>query len=245
MLKHIHPSADLRELNKQAKIWCRQDYGQKEHGTTGIPPIQAYQSVEKAKLNPLSEERFEVPVWKSPKVHSGDGFFNFDAKRYAVPPAFRNCGKVNIRYTERSRILRVFHTDRLIREYVVSSKKLNYLPQDFPEGLRDMMNGGYPRYLLGKAKLFGTDGYGLIESILKPHAYLNARRAQGMLAVMEEYRREPFFAEICRASLQRGVKLPSTFRGMLKDEQDQLLLELPLPISETGKKMVRDVSYYI
>ena len=245
MLKHIHPSADLRELNKQAKIWCRQDYGQKEHGTTGIPPIQAYETVEKAKLKPLPEERFEVAVWKSPKVHRGDGFFTFEAKRYAVPPAYRNCGQVNIRYTERSRLLRVFYADRLIREYVVSSKTVNYLPQDYPEGLRDMMNSGYPRYLLGKAKLFGTDGYGLIESVLKPHAYLNARRAQGMLEVMDEYHREPFFAELCRAALRRGVKLPSTFRGMLKDEQDQPALELPLPISETGKKMVRDISYYI
>ena len=245
MLKHIHPSADLRELNKQAKIWCRQDYGQTEHGTTGIPPMQAYESVEKAKLNPLPQERFEIPVWKSPKVHRGDGFFTFDAKRYAVPPAYRNCGQVNIRYTERSRLLRVFHADRLIREYVVSCKTVNYLPQDFPEGLRDMMNGGYPRYLLRKAELFGTHGYGLIESVLKPHAYLNARRAQGMLQVMDEYHREPFFAEICRTALRRGVKLPSTFRGMLKDEQDQPALELPLPISETGKKMVRDISYYI
>ncbi len=93
--------------------------------------------------------------------------------------------------------------------------------------------------------MFGIDGYGLIESVLKPHAYLNARRAQGMLQVMDEYHREPFFTEICRAALRRGVKLPSTFRGMLKDEQDQPALELPLPISETGKKMVRDVSYYI
>ena len=245
MLKHIHPSADLRELNKQAKIWCREDYGQKEHGTTGIPPMQAYESAEKAKLKPLPEERFEVPVWKSPKVHRGDGFFNFEGKRYAVPPAYRNCEQVNIRYSERSRLLRVFHVDRLIREYVVSCKTVNYLPQDFPEGLREMINGGYPLYLLGKAKLFGTDGYGLIESVLKPHAYLNARRAQGMLNVMEEYHRESFFAEICRTALRRGVKLPSAFRGMLKDERDQLTLELPLPISEIGKKMVRDISYYI
>ena len=245
MLKHIHPSADLRELNRQAKIWCREDYGRKEHGTTGIPPMQAYESVERAKLKPLPQERFEVPVWKSPKVHRGDGFFLFEARRYAVPPAYRNCGQVDVCYSERSRLLRVFYADRLIREYVVSSKAINYLPQDFPEGLREMMYGGYPRYLLGKARSFGPDGYELIESVLKPHAYLNARRAQGMLQVMEEYHREPFFAEICRAAMRRGVKLPSTFRGMLKDERSRLALELPLPISETGQKMVRDISYYI
>ena len=245
MLKRIHPSADLQELNKQAKIWCCEDYGRKEHGTTGIPPMQAYESEERAKLKPLPEERFEVPLWKSPKVHKGDGFFLFEAKRYAVPPAYRNCGQVEVSYTERSRLLRIFYDKRLIREYVVSSKMVNYLPQDYPEGLREMMDGSYPRYLLGKAKVYGTDGCSLIESVLSPHAYLNARRAQGMLEVMGKYHREPFFAEICRAALRRGVKLPSTFRGMLKDEQDQLPLELPLPISETGKKMLRDISYYI
>ena len=245
MLKHIHPSADLRELNRQARIWCREEYGQNEHGTTRVPPMQAFETVERAKLKPLPAERFEVPLWKSPKVHRGDGFFSFEGKRFAVPSVYRNCGQVNIRYTERSRLLRVFLEKRLIREYVVSSKSVNYMPQDYPEGLREMMNGGYPHYLLEKAKSFGTDGYGLIESVLKPHAYLNARRAQGMLQVMEQYRREPFFSKICRTALRRGVKLPSTFRGMLKDERDQLSLELPLPISETGKQMVREISYYI
>jgi transposase len=245
MLKHIYPSADLRELNRQAKIWCCEDYGQNEHGTTGIPPMQAYETVERALLTPLPAERFEIPVWKTPKVHRGDGFFIFDGKRYAVPPPYRYCGKVDVRYTERSRLLRVFHADRLIREYVVSAKKVNYLPQDFPEGLSEMMDGSYPRFLLAKARGFGADAYGLIESVLKPHAYLNVRRAQGMLEVMGEYHREPFFGEVCRTALRRGVKLPSTFRGMLKDEQSQLPLELPLPISETGKKMLRDINYYI
>jgi transposase len=245
MLKHIYPSADLGELNKRARKWCQEEYGQKEHGTTGIPPMQAYESVERAKLQPLPEERFEIPIWKSPKVHKGDGFFNFEGKRYAVPPAYRSCGQVWVRYTERSRLLRVFFERRLIREYVVSSKTVNYLPQDFPEGLREMMDGSYPSYLLSKARLFGADGHALIESVLKPHAYLNARRAQGMLKVMEEYHSELFFTEICRAALRRGVKLPSTFRGMLKDEKDQMALDLSLPISETGKKMLRDISYYI
>jgi transposase len=83
MLKHIYPSADLRELNRQAKIWCCEDYGQNEHGTTGIPPMQAYETVERALLTPLPAERFEIPVWKTPKVHRGDGFFIFDGKRYA------------------------------------------------------------------------------------------------------------------------------------------------------------------
>lgn len=42
-----------------------------------------------------------------------------------------------------------------------------------------------------------------------------------------------------------GVKLPKTFRAMLQAEQEQRKLDLQLPISETGKKMVRDIGYYI
>lgn len=244
MLKRLYPEADLDELNEHAGKWCREEYGQREHGTTKIAPMYAFEKFEKEKLKPLPEERFETPVWKEVKSHRGDGFFTFDNRRYAAPNGYRG-KQLSVRYAETSRILRVFCDYRLIREYVVGSKTVNYFPEDFPEGKREMMNGGYPKYLLREAKGFGPEAHALVESVLQPHAYLNARRAQGMLEVMKKYGNSSFFADVCLRALRRGVKLPSRFRSMLEQEESQLILGLQLHVSETGRQMVRDIGYYI
>jgi transposase len=245
MLKKVYISADLTELNRHALHWCREEYGRKEHGTTHVPPLQAFQDIEKAMLTPLPAERFEVPVWKAVSVHRGDGFFSFLNKRYAVPPAYRRCRTVWVRYTERTHLLRVFFDYRLIREYVVGSKRVNYLPGDFPEVISQMMEGSYPQYLLNSSRAFGSSAYALVECVLKPHAYLNARRAKGMIEVMKQYHRRAFFADVCREAMRRGVKLPKTFRAMLVAEEHQQKLDLALSLSEMGKKMVRDIGYYL
>jgi transposase len=245
MLKKLYPDADLRVLNEHAGRWCREEYGVKPHGTTHVAPLEAFQSVEKAHLRPLPAERFEVPVWKEVKAHRGDGFFTFLNKRYAVPDAYR--GKsVWVRYTERSRLLQVFAGHTLIRQYVVDSRRLNYFPEDFPEEVSQMMQGQYPQYLLRKSDAFGPEAALLIASVLRPHAYLNARRAQGMLEVMKQYWGRPFFDEICREAFRREVKLPSRLRGMLKEEEQKASRSgAALPLSEVGEQMVREMSYYL
>ena len=242
-LKKVHFTAMIDELNSHALLWCKETYGSKEHGTTGIAPLEEYEQVEREKLKRLPEERFEVPVWKPAKVHGGDQFFTFDTKRYSLPEGYKG-KQVWGRYTHRNRLLHVFFDRRLIRTYVVSRERIQYVEEDFPPVKREMMNGGYPRYLLEQSRRYGEAGYELIESILKPHAYLNARRAQGMLEVMKVYVGQGCFAEVCREAVRRHVKVPSTFKAMMKAHQEQHLLNLGLEISEEGKAMVRDVGYY-
>lgn len=243
-LKRIHPTAGIHTLNQHALTWCREEYGQNEHGTTGQAPMQVFEEVEKQTLKPLPQERFEVPEWAPAHVHRGDQMFTFDKKRYSLPEAYK--GKdVWVRYTERNKLLRVFFSTRLIREYVVTGKAVTYEPEDYPEGKREMMNGSFPRYLLNQAQSFGETSYRLVEAILEPHAYLNCRRAQGILKIMAEYSGKSFYEQVCGRALNRGVKLPRTFKAMLKAEEKQLVLDMGIDISELGKKMIRDASYYI
>ena len=58
----VHPSFSLQELNKEAWRWCCSEYGMKPHGTTGIPPWEAFMKDERLTLKPLVRVRFEVPV---------------------------------------------------------------------------------------------------------------------------------------------------------------------------------------
>lgn len=108
-----------------------------------------------------------------------------------------------------------------------------------------MMNGGYPGWILGKAHSYGTAAATLIASVLEGHAYLNARRARGMLTLMEEHHSRPYFDEVCQRARNNSVRLPATLKRMLETAKSRPLLQQELPISEVGAQMVRDIRYYL
>ncbi len=240
-LKKLHPTADIHTLNRLALQWCRNEYGQREHGTTKQAPCVVFESVEKAFLGPLPGDRFEAPRWKEVPVHP-DQFFTYDGTRYSLPAFYRR-KKVWIR--ENGRILRVFFDHKLIREYLITSKALNYMPEDFPETVREMMDGGYPRYLLEQSLVFGEQAYRLIESVLAPHAYLNARRAQGMLRVMNEHAARPYFNEVCAFAFNKRVKLPKTFKWMLDTAREQRQIDHVIEMSDEGHAMTRPIEDFL
>lgn len=243
-LKHIHPTADIHELNRHAANWCRNEYGRREHGTTGLPPLQEFEETERACLRPLPAERFEVPIWKKAVVHP-DQFITAFKMRFSLPPEYR---KEEVWVRKTNNILRIFFKNKMLRQYVLKAgQRVYYQEEDFPAVIREMMHGGYPKYLLEKAKQYGEHAFALVEKVLSPHAYLNARRAQGFLAQMEKYCGKPFFENVCTLALERGVKLPAKFRDMLQFEEAQL--ELPFKeqvhMSEVGQAMTRPPKYYI
>ncbi len=238
-LKNIYPTADLNELNRHAKKWCRQDYGEREHGTTCIQPIAAYEK-EKEYLKKIREKRFEVPVWKSVTVHP-DQFFSFEKKRYSLPKIY--VGKV-VWVKKVKNTIKIYCDYQFIRTYLIPESYFAYKKEDFPEIVREMMDGGYPKYLLSQAKLIGENAYKLVESILTPHAYLNARRAQGAIEVLKKYMHYEYFDEVVQTALNRGIKIPGTIKMLFEADKDQKRFDFNITASKLGKEMVRDVDYY-
>lgn len=239
-LKEVHPTFNLRELNEAARGWCLFEYGKKKHGTTGVPPVELFKE-ERQHLKSLPETRFEIPEWKEVTV-SSDRFFSFKGKYYAMPADYRG-KKLNVRKS--GRILRVFDRDyRLLREYIITKKMFSYLPGDFADDKKALMNGEYPRWLMGRAHSFGPATARLIESVLKPHAYINARRARGILTALEKYRSHPFLQELCNRALKKGYFRPKQIIRMFEAEKDQQYFDFIVPVSETGKAMIRDVKEY-
>ena len=214
MLKALHPSADLTDLNRRALQWCREDYGRREHGTTGVAPMEAFE-VERATLKALPAERFQVPDWKQVSVHAGDQFLTFNKSRFSLPPAWRGL-RVWARYT--APLLQLFdHHEHLIRQYVLNDhQRIYWVAEDFPAEVRTMMNGGYPGWILEKGRAFGSAAVELLASVLQPHAYLNARRARGMLDIMATHYGRPYFEEVCQRAKSRSVVLPATLKRMLE-----------------------------
>jgi transposase len=149
MLKALHPSADLAELNRRALQWCREDYGRRERGTTGVAPMEAFE-VERPTLKALPAERFHAPEWKQVNVHAGDQFLTFNKRRFSLPPAWRG-RRVWARYA--APMLQLYDNEHLIRQYVLNDRqRIYWVEQDFPAEVRTMMNGGYPGWILEKGR---------------------------------------------------------------------------------------------
>ena len=241
-LKALHPTFTLEELNAEALRWCRQEYGMSKHGTTGVEPMVLFEQQEREQLKPLPSVRFDVPVYKPVKVHA-DRFFTFEKKRYAMP---EDCRGQSFIARKSGGILRVFDAShRLLRSYPVTEQRVSWLPGDFPESQEALMNGTYPRYLLSRARALGPAAERLLAEILKPHAWVKARHARGMLSVLEEHRSSPFLQEVCAEAVRSRVFTPKQIKSMLESEDKQHRLELVPPMSDAGRAMTRDIHEYL
>jgi transposase len=237
-LKALHPQAGLEELNKKVLGWCRDEYGMKVHGTTYEKPTMVFDERERKHLKELPANRFEIPVWKEVKVHP-DQFIQFEKKRYSLPSQYRG---ETLWVRKKGQILGIFRDSQLIRNYTITGKNVTYTESDFPEVVREMMNGGYASFILKQAEKLGKEAKELIESVLGPRAYLNTRRAQGVLKVLDEYREATDFQRICQTARIRKIHIPEHLRRLFEQEAKQLNLEIPR--SATGDAMVRDANYY-
>jgi len=241
-LKKLHPTADIIELNRRALEWCREEYGRRAHGTTGLAPLLVFESIEKGALKQLPEERFEIAQWKRVIVHP-DQYIQFEKKTYSVPAQYRG---EELWVRKSGNMICIFQNHQLIREYVIPRGHRAYEPGDFPEVVREMINGGYPKYLLKQAERFGREAYELIKQVLTPGAYLNARRAQGILRVMEHFRGKEYFSSVCEKAKRYRVNIPKVFQKMMEDEEHRMELHRKgVEVSETGKQMTRDIHYYL
>ena len=171
-----------------------------------------------------------------PKVHS-DPLSSTESKEASFA---RSYNRLQVAWR-----LQLFDAEKLIRQYVVRPGVNRYWqPGYFPLETREMMNGGYPAWLMQKALEYGADAVALIHAVLQPHAYPNARRARGMLDVMKAHHGRPYFQEMFAGQKPR-VRLPSTLRRMLEVAEKLPLWQSELPRSETGSAMARDIQYYL
>lgn len=242
VIKAVHPTATLKEMNQYMLQWCVDEYGTTPHGTTHIPPEEAFVT-EQNVLKPLPEARFEPATWKSAKVHRGDMLVSYKKMRFAVPAQYRG-KQVMVRAT--SRLMEIFYGMERIRAYPYEpGTRVYYFKSDFPEEKQVMMDGSYPQHLLQRANSYGgSAAKDLISAILAPHAYLNARQAQGLLRVMDDFRDHPDFDTHCLTALSRRIVVPKTFKALFEpDKTSHGRKTLPTKPA-TDMSMARDINYF-
>lgn len=237
-LDALNPDASLADLNEQASSWCRQEYGCKKHGTTGIPPLQMFTEIERPCLKPVPADPFVPARWLTAKVHP-DQFIQIKSHYFGLPVRF--IGKqVDVRLT--SNLITIYYEHRIVRQYPVSSKRRAYLSEDFLAFAQPFKPGSYAAFLVGKAELFGSQTGVFIRAMLESGGNLSLRRAQACLALIEKHKNDRGFSHVLGLAIAEHQYVPDRLRVLFEDDASQNVLSFP--VSEAGKAMTRGATYY-
>jgi transposase len=78
----------MEDARHRGRRWTLEEYGMRRHSTTRRMPLEHFESEEKARLLPAPTERYDTPLWCTPKVHR-DQHAQVDRALYSLPEVFR------------------------------------------------------------------------------------------------------------------------------------------------------------
>lgn len=246
----IYPTITLLELNTRMLDWLKNGYGMTKHGTTHQMPFVVFRDQEQPKLIPLPNASFEAALWKEVTVHP-DCYIQVNKKSYSVPYQYAG-RKVWAKVT--SGIVQVFYNERLIKEHVIPARGNRKTDiNDFPENLQAALDKGIPHYLQDEAATIGTSLRDLVRNILTPHAFMNMRRAQGIVEVAKKYPAE--LVEEAASNLLSSIHTsphygetvyfsPKYFRTSIEKLIESKKEPQQLELSDETETFVRDIGYF-
>ncbi len=128
----------LAQANRLVREWCLTTAGQRTHGTTKQQPLAQFEQVERAILQPLPDQPYELATWKRVKLHR-DCYVVFENAYYSAP--FRYVGQTMLVRGSR-RTVKILTTDyELIATHTRAQQPgervtlLDHLPPYKVEGL--------------------------------------------------------------------------------------------------------------
>ena len=242
----LNPGVCLSEANRHIKDWVINTYGKRKHGTTQECPYEFFLEVEQPLLTPLPPEVFSAAVWKEAKVHP-DCFIQVNKKAYSVP--FLYVGKtLNVKV--RAKTIEVYYLGELIKEHLIPKiyRQTDYT--DFPEDIQKAIDTKLPYYLQTEAeRISGVNLRLLVRNLLTPHAFINLRRAQGILSVAAKFDR----LLVEQASLIAGESLqglhPKSFEHLilnlqLQNKEEESQVNNALTLCPETQSFVRTAQYF-
>lgn len=236
----LHPTMDIHQANRLIKQWLKNEYGQKLHGTTQLKPYSTFVETEKPALKQLPQEQFQIAQWKQAKVHP-DQYIQFNKKAYSVPQQY--VGKtVSVRGTHK--MVQVYYHHQLIKQHPIAKGFRQTDFKDFPQNIQAMLDQGTPLILQNKAAAIGDNFTKLIRSVLEPHAFLNLRKAQGLLSLADKY--DPKLIEQTASMfLNQHVTINySLFKKMI-EKLTANKQQSPIQLSQQTLQFVREMDYFI
>jgi len=238
----LNANTDIVLANQLVREWCLGKHGHRIHGTTQWQPLPIFESTEKQALLSLPEERFEIPLWKDATVHA-DHYIQFDKKTYSVPHDYIG-KKVMVRGT--TKLVQIYYKHQLIKQHIrlyTGYRQTDY--NDFPENVQAALGEGLPKYLLDKAAKTSPHFGQLIKSVLEPHAFINLRKAQGLVADADHFPAD-IIEEAAQMILAQRLSITNkTFKIVLQKLQSEKQSHTGITISEKTRRFVRPMDYFI
>jgi transposase len=119
----------MEDARRGAERWSREIAGMKVHRTTQRRPAEHFELVEKACLLAPPTEPFDIPVWKSAKVHP-DQHIEFSRALYSLPVDLRGRW---VRVRGDSKLVHIYFDRKLVKTHPRQPPgRRSTDPNDFP-----------------------------------------------------------------------------------------------------------------
>lgn len=244
-LKAINNNLTITEANKAILDWLKNLYGLRPHGTTNLKPFEEYIKVEHPALQPLPTEPFEAALWKEATVHP-DHYIQVNKKAYSIPHSYVG-KKVMVKVT--ANLVSVFYNEQLIKQHTIPKGYRQTDFNDFPENMQAAIDSGLPLLLRKKAASICDELGILIDKVLTPHAFINMRKAQGILSVAEKHPLEAVTKASIEALGNHRKITPKTFLSLVEkkpEAEEQLVISREsVPLGEETRSFIRKAEYFI
>ncbi len=171
--------------NRAARDWCLAQAGQRIHGTTKQRPLEQFEQVERAALQPLPTQPYELAVWKKARLHR-DCYVVFDNAYYSAP--FRYVGQTLLVRGSRREVKLYTEDYQLIATHTRAAQPgdritvLDHLPPYKVDGL--IWN---EELALARAAEIGPATTQTVVQILSDHVLDPLPKAKRLLALARTY----------------------------------------------------------
>ena len=223
--------ADIHAANRHLRRWCLETAGRRRHGTTQQIPLEVFEAVERAALEPLPATRWEFCEWKVCKLHP-DCHVIFAKAYYSAP--HRLIGrKLMLRAT--SQLIQVFHEHELVALHsraTHAGQRVTLREHLPPDKVAYLMKT--PRWCRTQARAIGPSTESFVEQLLGDKPLDRLRGAQSVVSLAKKYGPDRLEAACARA-LRFGEIRARTIKSILTRGLDRELPFEPAPAPSATK----------
>ena len=180
-------------------------------------------------------------MWKEASVHP-DHYIQINKKAYSVPHPYVG-KKVWVKVTHN--IVQIYFNDKLIKQHIIPRGYRQTDFNDFPDNVRHALDKGIPAHLCKIAARVGINFGKLVRSILEPHAFINLRKAQGIVSLAQKHPSD-ILENAAQVALDTYTSVtPKLFKSIIeKIEQKEMEKNKQLSLSDEMASFVRDMEYF-
>lgn len=232
--------ADLADAQRRVEQWCATTAGLRVHGTTAQRPAEHFLVAEQALLLPAPTERYDVPIFATPKV-ARDLHIEVARGLYSVPGELIG-QRVDVRAD--SRLVKVFSRGQLVKTHPrVAAGSRSTDPKDYPVGradyaLRDVAS------MTAKAAAAGPSvGVYAARLLDVPLPWTSMRTVYRLLGLVRSYGAEAVEAACARA-LELDVVDVTKIARMLEQAREREPAPEPAKVVGGPARFVRDAAEF-